>query len=346
MQADVAMLIPNGDFLALTLANPTHLPKAHFVLGDGTEGIIHDTGILEMRPKSTGNKHVVISCGIHGNETAPIEIVQTLVQQLLTGKVSLVQPTLFLIGNPPAINAGTREVTENLNRLFSGKHSEGAGLVNAERQRALQLENAVADFFSDATGPRLHYDLHTAIRGAKFEKFAVYPFLHGKPWSKQQFCLLQAMDVHCVLLMQAPATTFSYYSANRHGAHAFTIELGKVRKFGENDMTRFAKAQQLLTELVSLPMPDIAEFDEQTLHLFAVHRSINKQTDAFTLQFANDVENFTSFALGTVLATDGEIAHRVEIDGEAIIFPNANVAIGQRAMLTVVPTSVSHNLTE
>jgi len=62
------------------------------------------------------------------------------------------------------------------------------------------------------------------------------------------------------------------------------------------------------------------------------------------LNFADDVENFISYPVGTVLATDGDIEYRVEQEGEALIFPNAKVAIGQRAMLMVVPTTVADNL--
>ncbi|MDP5208001.1 succinylglutamate desuccinylase/aspartoacylase family protein, partial [Alishewanella sp. SMS9] len=75
-----------------------------------------------------------------------------------------------------------------------------------------------------ANEPRCLYDLHTAIRGSRFEKFAVYPFLHGKPWRKQQLQFLAACDVHTVLMMQTPASTFSYYASHSHGADAFTIE--------------------------------------------------------------------------------------------------------------------------
>ena len=39
-----------------------------------------------------------------------------------------------------------------------------------------------------------------------------------------------------------------------------------------------------------------------------------------------------------MLAIDGDVEVKTQQDGEAIIFPNANVAIGQRAMLTVTPT--------
>ena len=191
---------------------------------------------------------------------------------------------------------------------------------------------------------RYLYDLHTAIRGSRFEKFAVYPFVHGKPWQKAQLEFLRACDVTTVLLMQTPASTFSYYASNTHGADAFTIELGKVRPFGQNDMSRFAKARQTLRVLVSEAEVATQPFVQADFQLYQVYRAINKQTDAFKLNFADDVENFTSYPVGTVLATDGDIEYRVEREGEALIFPNAKVAIGQRAMLMVVPTTVSDNL--
>jgi len=78
--------------------------------------------------------------------------------------------------------------------------------------------------------------------------------------------------------------------------------------------------------------------------MYQVYRSIIKQTQDFKLHFADDIENFTSYPPGTLLATDGDTEYRVEQQGEALIFPNANVAVGQRAMLMVVPCSVMDNL--
>ena len=343
-------LLTQGDFLKLTLTHPDSLEPFQFDLSDDTRVSVWDTGVICFEPATLTHKDIVLSCGVHGNETAPIEICAELVQDLILGKLTLEHRLLVLFGNPPAINAGKREITENLNRLFSGHHSMGEGLVNAERLRAKALEDYVSRFYGDKRVtemvPRnLHlYDLHTAIRGSRFEKFAVYPFLHGKPWQKAQFEFLRACDVTTVLLMQTPASTFSYYAANTHGADAFTIELGKVRPFGQNDMSRFARARQTLRELVSQAEVATEPFVEADFQLYQVYRAINKHTDAFVLNFAEDVENFTSYPVGTVLATDGDIEYRVEQEGEALIFPNARVAIGQRAMLMVVPTTVADNL--
>ncbi|HEY0922352.1 succinylglutamate desuccinylase [Rheinheimera pacifica] len=347
-----AQLLQHGDFLQLTLSNPDSLPSSQFTLPNGTTVSILDTGVICFEPVlcESDTKDIVLSCGVHGNETAPIEICAELVKDLLTGQLQLKHRLLVLFGNPAAINASTREITENLNRLFSGHHSMGAGLINAERKRAKALEEYVSRFYQEVRVTnvvprnRYLYDLHTAIRGSRFEKFAVYPFLHNKPWQKAQFEFLQACDVTTVLLMQTPASTFSYYASNTHGADAFTIELGKVQPFGRNDMQRFAKARAALRQLVSEAAVSTVHFDEQQFQLYQVYRAINKQTQEFKLHFADDVENFTAYPQGTLLATDGDIEYRVEREGEAIIFPNAKVAIGQRAMLMVVPTTVAHNI--
>lgn len=346
----VESVIPEYDFLALSLANPTTLAAQKITLPNQTQVEILDTGIICFQPAALcTSKDIILSCGIHGNETAPIEICAELVSDVLQGKLILQHRLLVIFGNLAAMLAGKREIDENLNRLFSGHHSLADGVTNAERLRAKNIEQYVSQFYH-ATGKshkprqRMLYDLHTAIRGSRFEKFAVYPFLHGKPWHKAQFEFLQACDVTTVLLMHTPASTFSYYASNTHAAASFTIELGKVQPFGHNDMSRFSQVRQTLRDLVSLPELTTQPFIESNFALYQVSRAIIKQTEAFTLHFADDVENFTTYPVGTLLATDGEIEHRIEQEGEAIIFPNANVAIGQRAMLMVVPTTVSQNL--
>ncbi|MDX3774753.1 succinylglutamate desuccinylase [Chromatiaceae bacterium AAb-1] len=351
-RADVAMkqqLSDSGDFLQLTLEHPDGLHPFNLEVNNLSVEI-WDTGVICFEPRSPGLNDIVLSCGIHGNETAPIEICAELVKDILLGKLPLKHRLLVLFGNPPAINQSCREVTENLNRLFSGHHSKGSGLVNAERKRAKALEEYVTRFYQRAGDTtqvirnRFLYDLHTAIRGSRFEKFAVYPFLHGKPWQRSQFEFLLACEVDTVLLMQTPATTFSYYASAVHGAEAFTIELGKVRPFGQNDMSRFKQVRETLRAFICQQPIATKPFNETDFHIYEVFRAIVKQTQDFKLHFAEDVENFTCYPKGTLLATDGDTEYRVEREGEALIFPNAKVAVGQRAMLMVIPRSVADNL--
>ncbi len=336
-------LMTSKDFLALTLAHPDGLAKPEsMVLGDHTRVEIQDTGILVFEPLNPGNKDIVLSSGVHGNETAPIELCNGLIKRLLNQEIRTSHRVMFLFGNPHAMFNGTRIVDENLNRLFSGEHSRGEGLTNPERHRAKRLEQAVDSFFSaEPSGEpeprhRIHYDLHTAIRGAKYEKFAIYPYRHGRPYSAEQLRFLDAAGVNCVLFHHEPTTTFSYFSANGYGADAFTIELGKVFPMGQNDMTRFIAMDQMLTDLITGKPLEMPAYNPKRLHLYRVSRSIVKETEDFEFTFANDVENFTSFSKGVVLARDGGQDVVVEESREAIVFPNAKVPIGQRTLLCLV----------
>jgi len=46
-------------------------------------------GVISFEPKKTTHKSVVISVGIHGNETAPIEIIAEFVKKLLKDQYPL-----------------------------------------------------------------------------------------------------------------------------------------------------------------------------------------------------------------------------------------------------------------
>ncbi|MBD1584505.1 succinylglutamate desuccinylase [Pseudoalteromonas sp. S16_S37] len=330
-----------GDFLTLTRNNEFHLPPEQFTLANGTVVDVLDTGVIQFMPSNYGNKDIVLSSAVHGNETAPIEICDELIQAVIKEQLLLKHRVLFIFGNPKSINIGERFVEENLNRLFNGTHAL-SDVQNEERKRAANLERYVREFFTSvgAGRYRCHYDLHTAIRGSKNEKFAVYPFLHGKPWKKSQLQFLLACGVNTVLMMRSEATTFSYFSSKQFAADSFTVELGQVKPFGENDMSRFAKTKETLTALISQNEIDFGDFNSSDYELFQVHRTINRTQQDFSFPFPDSAENFTGFAKGELLAVDGETRYLAEVDGEAIIFPNANVALGQRALLTVIPMEI------
>ncbi|WP_434937620.1 succinylglutamate desuccinylase [Shewanella sp. HL-SH8] len=336
-------LMDTRDFLAFTLASPLSLPQQyHFHLGDHTQVDILDTGVIVFTPltaTATAKKDIVLSCAVHGNETAPIEICNQLIKSLLSETIITQHRLLFLIGNPSAILNKTRFLEENMNRLFSGAHSKGQGLVNAERIRAKALEKYVADFFNNGVSgsQRIHYDLHTAIRPSKHEKFAIYPYRPGRAFSGEQMMFLAACGVDTILFHHEPTTTFSYYSSEHFKAEAFTVELGKVMPFGENDMTRFEDTHKMLTALITQDVVKLPDYNSASLNLYKVSRSINKSADDFAFSFANDAPNFSQFNQGEILATEAGTEIKVQQEVEAIVFPNAKVPIGQRTVLCLVP---------
>ncbi len=322
-------------FLKTSLENPLKAEPHNLTLADGTTLDFLDTGILRIKPAALAEHRIIISCGIHGNETAPIEMVEQLFTEIRSGELSVKNELLFIIGNPPAANKASRFIEENLNRLFSGKHHESD---TQEAKRAAVIEAHVDAFFSEGEEARLHYDLHTAIRGSELEKFAVYPFLHERSWSKPQLGFLEHCGLDAVLLSNKPAGTFSYFTSHQYGSDSFTVELGKVRKFGDNDMSKFEAATQALRELIEAKQ----DFDSEPnkIKVFEVVEEVIKLSDDFKLHIAEDAKNFTAFPKGSVLASDQSYQYITKQDGERFVFPIANVPIGQRAMLVVAPTTL------
>jgi succinylglutamate desuccinylase len=342
------------NFLSLSRKQPSLFStQLTFDIDAHTLATIHAPGIISFEPiqtaqgsSTTGNsKSILLSSGVHGNETAPIEICDRLVQEILAGTIQSPHRIMFIFGNLESMDIAKRFVDENLNRLFDANNRSLSECLNIEQVRAQIIKNCVTEFFAldnkkptaHANSQRFHYDLHTAIRESKNQKFAVYPFLHGEALSKRQLRFLSACDVNTVLLSQSPTGTFSYYTSFNFFTHGFTVELGKVKPFGENDMTEFTAVDDMLRSLLMQIDLDLPEWEECPIEVFEVSQVINKKTDEFILHFSDSLPNFTDFKKGDIIATDGDTTFHASQDGEAIVFPNANVEIGQRAVLTVIP---------
>ncbi|WP_319783827.1 succinylglutamate desuccinylase [Oceanisphaera sp. IT1-181] len=370
---------PLNNFLTLSRANPDGLAPFSVPLASGGRIEVWDSGVLCVEPASavkkdeakndTANKDIVISCGIHGNETAPIEMCERLLAEIVSGRLVSAQRLLLIFGNLEAMNLAVREVEDNLNRLFCGQHGQkievdGADInravvnksvankavinkpaANKERERAAKLEHYMARFYHARSGAkRLHYDLHTAIRPSKYEQFAVYPYMASHTYSRDLLAFLAAADINTLLLSNAPAPTFSCFSAQQFGAQSLTIELGKVMPFGQNEVGRLDRLQQCLSAELSEPswQPPLLALTD--LRVFQVCQEITKHSTQFCFHFSDDVANFSPFSPDTLLATDGDRQWRVAEQDEAVVFPNAQVALGHRAALMAVATELTDKM--
>lgn len=290
-------------------------------------------GILELSPATGGGRCVVLSAGVHGDETAPIEVLDALVADLQHGRLPLGVRLLVILGNPAAMRAGRRFVDEDLNRLFAGRR-EGRE-DSCEAARAALVERALGDFLDrDCTrAPPIHLDLHTAIRGSRFERFGLLPWQAESRYAPLLLDWLSVCAIEALLINHAPAGTFAYHSSDAFGAASCTLELGKVRPFGQNDLTRFAGIDRALRALVSGQKPSGERVRPQ---VFRVVGELEKQSEDFELLVGDDVENFTAFPRGAVIARDGAYRYIVAHDEERIVFPNRTVRPGLRAGMMVI----------
>lgn len=318
-----------SEWLDLTLASDRSAPPSAGTLR-GARYRVLGCGILELTPEHRGSnaRSAVISAGIHGNETAPIELIGELLAALEAGQLTLGAPLLIILGNIPAIRAQTRFVTTNLNRLFQREME----LEGEEPDRARELMRAVDAFFSRHVNARLHLDLHTAIRDSRYPRFAVVPFTESQPPSR--WPELAGAGMQAVLLQHRHSWTFSHYSRHYHGAEAYTLELGKVHPFGENDLDALADMRTWLAALAEGQAPETR--DPASVPYFQVAHELMRHRTDFQLNFADDVANFTAFPTGTRLAEDAEAGpFIVEEAPLAVVFPNAHVELGARAALLV-----------
>ena len=292
-------------------------------------------GMLALAPDRPGPeaRACVLSVGIHGNETAPMELLEGLLARLAGGELRLGAPTLLLLGNPEATRQGVRYVGTNLNRLFRRELDE----TGMEPDRARALMAAVDAFFArHGALPRLHYDLHTAIRDSRYPRFVVSPFTERMPVEAAQWRWLAAADIQAVLHQHRHSWTFSHYSKHYHGAQAFTLELGRALPFGHNDLAPLAPMGALLAALLEGREPAAAP--PERMAFFRVAHELMRESKAFRLAFPDDTPNFTAFPPGTLLAEDGLAGEtRVGETPLAVVFPNAGVEIGARAALLAHP---------
>ena len=319
------------NFLNWTRENEESI-ESSFIWKDLEVGqlVIHDTGILEYLPKIKTNKQIVLSCAIHGNETAPIEILNKLISDIKEKKLECIHNILFIFGNPKAINIEKRFYSENLNRLFAdglkGKQD------NYETKRAKMLINALDQFYIKSSD-KYHYDLHTAIRDSKISKFAISPFAPDRNINLNQLGFLKNMSVEAVILGNSPATTFSYHSSSIYNANSFTLELGKVKRFGENDSRNFIKVEETLRQLVSNTYTETNDYDG--LKVFRIKDEVIKTDESFDFPFDDKTANFTQFKNGEILYTENSEEYLSEDDDSYILFPNKKVKQNERAALII-----------
>ena len=273
---------------------------------------------------------LLLSVGVHGDETGPIEMVAHVVEALSRTPQALLVDLMLCVGNIDAIAAGKRFIDADLNRMF--KPERGALADTFEAMRADELIAATDAFFEGAGPVRWHLDLHTAIRASHYPMFAIVPDLIAEEGKAMLIDWLGQAAIGAIVMNPKSAGTYSYYSAEHHGAAGSTVELGRVGTLGRNDMAQFVHASAALDGLLR----GVHAGTHTEPHVFKVAQEIVKLSDDFRMGFSRETPNFASLKRGDVIATDGETVYTVFHEEEMVVFPNPDVRVGLRAGLMVV----------
>jgi succinylglutamate desuccinylase len=290
-------------------------------------------GVLTVRAKGVqaGRASVLVSVGVHGDETGPIEVLAHLLDRLGNEPAALKTDLMVCVGNIDAIRAGKRFIDADLNRMF---RPERGGLATAAESARADIIIAATDAFFAKAGPvRWHLDLHTAIRPSVYPTFAIVPDLIADAGKEALIGWLGRAAIGAIIMNPKSAGTYSYYSAEFHGAAASTVELGRVGTLGENDLSLFADVETALDDLLRGVPTGAARVEP---HVFKVAQEVIKLSDAFAMAFDRSTQNFTALAQGQTIATDGETVYTVGHPEELVVFPNPDVRVGLRAGLMVV----------
>jgi succinylglutamate desuccinylase len=291
-------------------------------------------GIVTIKaPPGASRASVLVSVGVHGDETGPIEVLAQVLDALSQQPSALAVDLMVCVGNIDAIAAGKRFIDADLNRMFRVQRGSLAG--TAEAARADAMVQATTDFFAGAGPVRWHLDLHTAIRPSVYPTFAVVPDLVAEQPKAALVGWLGQAAIGAIIMNPQSAGTYSYYSAEHHGAAASTVELGRVGTLGQNDLTLFADVETALDDLLRGAAPAQAKVAP---HVFRVAQEIIKLSDDFSMAFGKETHNFTALKPGEIIATDGATVYRVGAQEELVVFPNPDVRVGLRAGLMVVRT--------
>ncbi len=294
-------------------------------------------GIIIFEPHQPCDTSVVISAAIHGNETAPIEVVSELVNDFLNEKRTLTVRLMVILGNLEAMRCNERYLLVDMNRLFSGKH------VNypecEETHRAAYLEQLVINFYQQQPKTeRIHFDLHTARKPSLHVRFGLLPYKDSGKYRSEMVEWLRKVGLEALVINHAPAATFSYFTSQTCSAQSCTLELGKALPFGENDLSQFVGIKEGLIALTTGNRCPDNSADQ--MPVYKVSQELTKLTENFELNVAESVQNFTAFNKGTLLAKDGETEYYVNQNQEWLIFPNSSVHPGLRAGLMLTRTEL------
>jgi len=273
----------------------------------GEKIVLHESGALEIIPDELTEEtyHLLITCACYSSnkDCSHLIFLDTLIDDIVSGFQYTSIHCLFIFG----------EKNDNLqdSRLFNDA-----------------LKQAICTFWQDATH-RFHLDVTPSYRSSIYQTVAYSPKVRGAVRSRRLFEFLELSHIDAVVLHNAPTTTLSWFIANTYETDSVQIELPTSdlscpRHYLGFELTIRDFLAQEKNEHISKP----AKY-------FCVTRTIVKQSHEFKFLFDEHIANFSRFKHGEVFGIDGDKPLMAKNDGEAILYPNSHVAVGDVSALMV-----------
>ena len=259
-------------------------------------------GVVRIASDAPG-PHVVMFCGIHGDEVSGIHAIEKVLFDFFGGKRVLLRGSLTLVrANEQAIAAERRYVKHNMNRMFREDYGPEIDRGSYEFQRTQELKPLLesCDYFLD---------------------------FHSAPIANEPFLVAEqdAVEFYRHLGIPKMMTGWSKFSsgtiggdtenyANARGAMSATLESGSHFDKSSNDVA-YRAAISLLSLLGMIghdPRP--AAVDAEIVEMYSV---VTKEFDDF--RYAGEASNFKLLPKGQAFAHQNGQAMTVSEDSYLLI---------------------------
>lgn len=286
-------------------------------------------GVLSLSvSEQTSEQPVIVSVGVHGDETVPIRLLDAWLNDAVANGHALARPMLLVLANPVACRAGVRQVEHNLNRLFSKQAAKNTAMEPARAGQLMQVVERFAEIHPNG----LHFDLHSTIRPSAKDRFALVPPACADRNQQPLQHWFGRFAVDAWVQNTSPAATFANYTATL-GYLSATVEVGQVTG-PQQPLDRFLPLVPALADLAAA-VPGTTDRQPQR---FQVVDEIIRPEGKFAVML-EDFVNFRALSAGTLVARSAGHQWCIERTGDALLFLNPDVAVGQRVALVIRPDS-------
>ncbi|AIT08841.1 hypothetical protein LO80_01840 [Candidatus Francisella endociliophora] len=290
----------------------------------------YSDGIVAIFPAiKTSQKAMIVSAGIHGDETGAVELVYKLFNSLLNGTV-ISRPLMIILGNLDAIKQGTRQVETNLNRCFDD--DELSLNSSMEHKRALDIITAIDEFKEELDAKDISIemllDLHSYVYPDYFSQyhddktqFAIC--VKEQPYSLNHEQILSACNLGKVITdIDMKGTLVSFIVKRYPYITSMVFELGHAHKLGKNNPLDLKNIADYIYAQVSETYNKNKQINPQQIERYKFCPPVIKNNETFELNSNICLRNFTKYEKGTVLAYEnGEVIYRMPSNNHTVLFP-------------------------